>query len=92
MDTLGKRFHVNFLGYTHWLMPIIKFQMKDHYISVYKDRYSTSIVEKYLDTATVQTSTKFYKTTFPSDMIFAKSNASTGDNQVEKLTMVFNIY
>ena len=66
--------------------------MKDHSIYVDQDIYATYIVEKYLDTVTVKTLTKFYKTTLPSDMIFAKSNASTGDNQVEKLTMEFNIY
>ena len=47
-------------------------QWKDHYISVDQARYATSIVEKYLDTATVKVSTKFYKTTLPADMIFTK--------------------
>ena len=41
---------------------------------------------KYLDTSTFKTSTKFYKTTFPSDMIFTKDDASTSDEQVDKLT------
>ena len=36
VDTLGKRFHVNFLGYSHWFMSIIISQMKDH--SIYVDR------------------------------------------------------
>ena len=31
-DTLEKRFHVNFLGYTHWFMSIRISQLKDHYI------------------------------------------------------------
>ena len=79
MDTLGKRFHVNFLGYEHWFMSIRISQIKDNYISVDQARYATSIVEKYLDTATVKTSKKFYKTTFPSDMIFTKADASTSD-------------
>ena len=30
VDTLGKRFHVNILGYAHWFMSIIISQMKDH--------------------------------------------------------------
>ena len=30
VDTLGKIFHVNFLGYAHWFMSIIISQMKDH--------------------------------------------------------------
>ena len=46
--------------------------MKYHYISVDQARYATSIVEKYLDTATVKVSTIFYKTTFKADMIFTK--------------------
>ena len=72
MDTLGKRFHVNYLGYAHWFMSIIISQMKDHSISVDQARYATSIFEKYLDTDTVKVSKKFYKTTFPADMIFIK--------------------
>ena len=66
--------------------------MKDSSISVYQDRYATSIVVKYLDTDTFKTSTKFYNTTFPYDMIFAKSDASTSDENVEKLTREFNIH
>ena len=30
VDTLGKIFHVKFLGYSHWFMSIIISQMKDH--------------------------------------------------------------
>ena len=59
--------------------------MKDHSISVDKAIYDTYIVANYLDTATVKTSTKFYKTTFPYDMIFTKAGAYTSDEQVEKL-------
>ena len=66
--------------------------MKDHSISVYQARYATSIVAKYFDTATVQVSTKFYKTTLPADMIFTKEYVSTSDEQVEKLTREFNIH
>ena len=53
--------------------------MKDLSISVYHLRYATSIVSKYLDTATVNTGTKFYKTTLPSEMILTKCDASTSD-------------
>ena len=35
VDTLGKRFHVNFLGYAHWFMSIRISQLKDH--SIYVD-------------------------------------------------------
>ena len=34
VDTLRKRFHVNFLGYAHWFMSIRISQLKDHSISV----------------------------------------------------------
>ena len=56
--------------------------MKGHPISVDQARYDTSIVDKYLDTATVKISTKFYKTTFPSDMIFTKDYVSTTDEKI----------
>ena len=42
VDTLGKIFHVNFLGYAHWLMSIRISQMKYHSISVDQARYTTS--------------------------------------------------
>ena len=67
-------------------------QMKDHFISVYQAGYATYIVVKYLDTATVKTNKKFYKTTLPCDMIFTKADAYTSDEQVEKLTKECNIY
>ena len=66
-------------------------QMKYHSISVDQSRYVTYIVAKYLDTDTVKASTKFYKTTFTYDMIFTKADASTSDEQVEKLTRELNI-
>ena len=72
VDTLGKRFHVNFLGYAHLFMSIRIYQIKDHSISVDQARNDTSIVPKYLDTATVKVSKKFYKTTLPADMIVTK--------------------
>ena len=85
-DTLRKRLHVNFMGYAHWFMSIRISQLKDHSISVDQARYATSIVEKYLDTATVKVSNKFYKKALPDDMIFTKEDVSTSDDQVEKLT------
>ena len=48
-------------------------------------RYATSIVAKYLDTATVKVSTKFYNTTLPSDLIITKYDKYTSDEKVEKL-------
>ena len=65
--------------------------MKDHSISVDQARYSTSIVAKYLDNATVKASTKFYKTTLPFDMIFKKDDTSNRDEKVDKLNREFNI-
>ena len=67
-------------------------QFNDHSIYVDQARYATSIVTKYFDTATVKVSTKFYKTTFPADMIFTKEDVSTSDEQVEKLTREYNIH
>ena len=72
IDTLGKRFHVNFLGFAHWFMSIRISQLKDDSISVDQARYATSIVARYLDTATVKVSNKFYKKTMPADVIFTK--------------------
>ena len=86
VDTLGNTFHVNFLGYAHWFMSTRIYQLKDHSIYVDQARYATSIVVKYLDTATVKVSNKFYKTTLPADMIFTKEDVSTSDEIVEKLT------
>ena len=85
MNILEKRFHVNFLGYAHWIRSIRISQLKDHSIFVDQTRYVTSIVEKYLDTITVKVSKKFYKTTLPDDMIFTKEDVSTSDEQVEIL-------
>ena len=53
--------------------------MKDHSISVDQDRYDTSVVAKYLDTAIVKSSKTFYNTPLPSDMIFTKDNTSNSD-------------
>ena len=92
VDTLVNRFHVKFLGYTHWFMSIRISQMKDYSISVDQARYATYIVGKFLDTATVKASKTFYKTTLPSDMIFTKADAYTSDEKVEKLTREFNIH
>ena len=75
---------MNFLGYAHWFMSIIISQSKDHSISVEQARYATSVVAKYLDTATVKASTKFYKITLPAYMIFTKGVVSTKDEKVEK--------
>ena len=92
MDDLGNIFHVKLLRYSHWFMSIIMSHIKNHSIYVYQDRYANSFVAKYLDTDTVNTSTKFYKDTFPSDKIFTKADASTSDDQVEKLTREINIH
>ena len=77
---------MNFLGYAHWFMSIGISQMKDHFIYVDQDRYATSIVVKYVDTATVKASKKFYKTKLSYDMISKKYNTSNSDEQVENLT------
>ena len=66
--------------------------MRDHSISVDQARYNICIVAQYLDIATVKASTKFYKTNFPSDIIFTKTDAYTSDEQADKLTRKFNIH
>ena len=76
LDTLGKIFHMNVLGYSHWFMSISTLHINDHSISVDQDRYATSIVYKYMDTATFKTSTKFYKTTLPSYDLFQPKTSS----------------
>ena len=48
--------------------------MKNHYIPLNQAVYDTYIVAKYLDTATVKTSTEFYKTPFLSDIIFTRAD------------------
>ena len=53
-------------------MSIMISQLKGHSISVDTDRYSKSVVEKYLDTTTIKENPKFHKTTLPHDTIFTK--------------------
>ena len=53
--------------------------MKDYSLYLYQAIYTTSTVAKYLDTATGKASKKFYKTTFPSDMIFTETDTFTSD-------------
>ena len=79
---MGKRFHVDFLGFAHWFMSIRISQLKDHSIYVDQSRYATSIFATYLETATVKVSNKFYKRTLPADMIFTKEDVSTSDEQI----------
>ena len=67
-------------------------QMKDHSISVVQARYATSVVAKYLYTATVKASKTIFKTTLPSYLIFTKYDTYPSDEQVEKLTGQFNIH
>ena len=65
--------------------------MKDHSISVDQTRYDTYILAKYIDTSTVKTSTKFYKTKFTSDMILTNDDVSPSGEEVGNLTREFNI-
>ena len=44
MDTLGKRFHVNFLGYAHWFMSIWISQLNYYFISEDQAIYDTYII------------------------------------------------
>ena len=83
---------MSFLGCARWFMSISISKMKDHSISVYQAINAAFVVDKYLDTATVNTSKKFYTTTFLSDITFTKDDVSTRDEQVYKLTMEFKIH
>ena len=87
MHNPGRILRVKFLLYAHWFMSISISQMKYHSILVDKARYATSILAKYLDTSTVKTSTKFYKTTLPSDIIFSKDDSSTSYDKVLSLSL-----
>ena len=59
---------------------------------MYQARYATSVVAKYLDTAIVKVSNKFYRTILTADIILTKEDLSTSDEQVEKLTREYNIH
>ena len=63
-------------------MSIIISQLKDHYISLQKASYATSVFEKYLDTATIKEYSNLRKTTLPHDIMFTKGDASNSDEQV----------
>ena len=67
-------------------------QMKDHSNYVDQARYATSIVDKYLDTATVKVSKKFYKTILPADMILTKEDVSTSYEHVELTSQLLNLF
>ena len=73
-------------------MSISISQLKDPFISVDQARYATSIFAKYLDTATVKFSKKFYRTKFRASMIFTEENVSTSDEQFDKLTREYIIH
>ena len=92
VENLGKRLHESFLGNAHWFISIRILYMKDHSISLYQDRYATSVVVKYMNNSTVKTSKMFYKTTLTSDMIFTKDDESTSDEQAKNLTRELNIH
>ena len=79
MDTPGKIFHVNLLGYSYWCIFIRVSQSKDHCVLVDQARYATSVVEKYIDTATIKKTSNFNNAPLPNDMIFTKEYASTID-------------
>ena len=90
--TIVNRLRVNFLGFSNCFMSISISRIKDHYISVYQAIYDTSNTAKHLDIATVNKITKFYETTFPSEIIFPKKCVSTSDEKVVNLTKKFNIH
>ena len=44
-----------------------------------QDRCGTSVVSKYIETATIKENSKFCKTSLPHDMVFTKEDLSTID-------------
>ena len=68
-------------------MSIRILQLKYHSILVDQACYDTSVVAKYLDTATIKDNSKFHKTTLPHDIIFTKADASTSCEKVEVLSI-----
>ena len=70
--TLGKIFHMNFLGYENWFIFIKISQLRYQFFSVDQDRYDTYVVVNYLDTATIKESSNVCNTTSRHSMIFAK--------------------
>ena len=64
MDTIGKIFHVKFLGFAHWFMSTSISLIKEHSISVDQARCDTSVVAKYIDTSTFRKSTKLIRPIF----------------------------
>ena len=92
VDTLGNIFHVNFIVYAHWFMSIRNSQINDHSISVDQAIYATSFVASYLYTATIKRSSKCCNTNLPHYMIFTKEYASISDEQVEVLSIKYNIH
>ena len=54
VDTLGKRFHENLLGYAHWFMSIRISKLKEYSISVDQAKYATYIVSKYIEIDTME--------------------------------------
>ena len=64
LDTLRNRLYVYFLVYAYRFMSIIISQFKDHYISLYRSRYDTYVVAKYLDTVTLKYNSSFIRLTY----------------------------
>ena len=54
--------------------------------------YATSIVAKYLYTATIKENSKLHKTTLPHDMILTEEDDYICDKQVELFYREYNVY
>ena len=91
MYTLGKIFHLNFLGYVHLFMSVGISQLKENSTSVDKAKYATYVDANYIHTYTIKENSKFHKTNLPHYIIFFKEDASTSDEQVEVMSREYNI-
>ena len=72
-------------------MTIMISLLKEHYISADQSRYDKCMFAKYLYTSTIKDNSKFHKSTLPHDMISTEEYASTIDEQVEVLSIEYNI-
>ena len=72
VDTLGDIFHVKFLIYSDYFLPIRISHLKGHFISVDHSRFATYVVSNYLDTFRKKKISNFHKTKLPYYIILTK--------------------
>ena len=73
-------------GVSYFIPEPRKFEEVTRLSEDIKKPWLKATMKEYMYTATVKTSTKFYKTALPYDMIFTKDNSSARDEQFDNLT------